>query len=404
MVRYIVYQLLKRRHFWRYATFSEVAELYVSRTMRIFAMRMAAAFVSVYLLKEGHPPAAVAAIFVAFYGYKVIASWPLASIVAKYGPKKATFVSNILLVAAFPLLSFSEAGGLWLLAGWLVLQASSICLYDLSYLVSFSKVKHSDHAGKEIGFMTILEKSANAVGPLAGGFLALWIGPETMMLVASGILLLAAVPLLRTPENLRINQTISFHGFPWRQVRRSLVAESGVGMDVFISGTAWSFVMVLIVFAGGGDEVYAKVGVLFSLGVIATVLASYVFGKLIDNRRGGELLSISVVANACLHLVRPFVTTPVGLGLVNVVNEVVASGYSMPFLRGIFDTADRSGNRLAYILMIEITVNVGAALAALLLALFLLIWPPLLALIIYFWVGAAATLIIGLHGFALYKK
>ncbi|MCB9820257.1 hypothetical protein H6796_03100 [Candidatus Nomurabacteria bacterium] len=125
-------------------------------------------------------------------------------------------------------------------------------------------------------------------------------------------------------------------------------------MDVFISGTAWSFVMVLIVFAGGGDEVYAKVGVLFSLGVIATVLASYVFGKVIDNRRGGELLSISVVANACLHLVRPFVTTPVGLGLVNVVNEVVASGYSMPFLRGIFDTADRSGNRLAYILMIEL--------------------------------------------------
>ena len=46
--------LLKRRHFWRYASFSEVAELYASRLLRIFALNMISLFIAVYLYNQGY--------------------------------------------------------------------------------------------------------------------------------------------------------------------------------------------------------------------------------------------------------------------------------------------------------------------------------------------------------------
>jgi len=47
MIRDFFRSLMVRRHFWRYATFSDVAEIYVSRMLRMAALYMAAAFVSI---------------------------------------------------------------------------------------------------------------------------------------------------------------------------------------------------------------------------------------------------------------------------------------------------------------------------------------------------------------------
>lgn len=404
MLQSIIHRLLQRRHFWRYATFGEVAELYASRTLRMFALRMITTFTSIFLFQQGYSLVFIAFFFAVFYFIKVPFAILAAKFAARFGPKHGVLMSNIISAFAMILLAFVPHFGVHALVVWCVFQAFSSCVYDLCYLIDFSKVKHPEHAGKEIGFMNIFDKIASGVSPVVGGVLALLYGPEAIMVLSAILFLLAAWPLFKTGEPTRINQKLEIRGFPWRTTWRSLVAEAGVGFDVVATGTAWTLFMVVIIFAGDGNEIYAKVGVLVSVTVIVALASSYGFGRIIDRRRGGELLRMSVIVNSLTHLARPFITTPVGVVLTNTINEGATTGYAMAFTRGMFDTADLSGRRIVYLLLMEITVNLGAAFAAALLGIFFMIIGGEQGLKAFFVASAIIVLVIGAPRFMLYRK
>lgn len=404
MLKSFIHSLLLRRHFWRYATFDEVAELYASRTMRLFALRMVTVFTSIYLLQEHYSLVFLALFWAAFYGYKTLFAWPAALIIARIGPKHSTLVSNILAGISMVFLPLLPEYHLWALGLWWIFQASSTCLYNLSYMVDFSKVKNVEHAGKEIAYMNILEKVASGVSPILGGFLAFVAGPEIVMIIAAVLFLLAAAPLFRTGEPVKTHQTLDSQGFPWRTTWRSFVAEVGVGIDVFATGTGWTLFMAVIVFAGDGDEIYAKVGLLSAVSLVAALAASYSFGKLIDRRKGGVLLKFSTIFNSFTHLMRAFISTPTSVVLANIMNEAGTTGYSMAFTRGLFDAADSSGKRLAYLYIIEIMVNFGASFAALILAAIFALYSGELGLRVFFVVTAGLTLLIMTPRFMLYRR
>ncbi|MDB5165321.1 MAG: hypothetical protein JWM00_211 [Candidatus Saccharibacteria bacterium] len=404
MFQTLIQRLLQRRHFWRYATFSEVAELYISRTMRLFALRMIAVFTSIYLVQHDYSLLFLALFWSVFFGYKVLFSWPSALIIARIGPKHCTLISNILAAVSMIFLPFVPQYGLWALGLWCIFQASSTCLYDLCYLVDFSKVKNMEHAGKEIAYMNIFEKVASGVSPVIGGLLAFVAGPEVVMILAATLFLVAAAPLFKSGEPTRTHQKLMFRGFPWRTTWRSLVAEAAVGYDGFVTGTAWTLFMVLVIFVGDGNEVYVKVGLLSSVTLVAALLASYTFGKLIDHRRGGELLRAGALLNSFTHVMRAFVSTPVNVVFANVINETATTGYSMAFTRGMFDTADISGKRIVYMSLIEAVANLGNALGALLLAVIIMFVPDEGGLRLFFIISAFVTLLIMTPRFMLYRK
>ena len=67
MVKSFLHKLLLRRHFWRYATFSEVAELYTSRVLRLAAVHIVGGFMSVYLYQLGYSVTFIALAWGCFY-------------------------------------------------------------------------------------------------------------------------------------------------------------------------------------------------------------------------------------------------------------------------------------------------------------------------------------------------
>lgn len=404
MIQQIIHRLLLRRHFWRYASFSEVAELYASRTLRLFALRIVTTFTSVYLFLEGYSLIFLAFFWAAFYLVKVAFSYPSARIIAHFGPKHATLYSNIISAVGMVFLPFTADYGLYALVPWLVLQALSGTLNDLSYLVDFSKVKNIEHAGKEIGYMNIFEKVASGLSPVIGGFLAFWFGPEIVMVLSAVLFLLSAVPLFKTGEPTRLHQKLEFRGFPWKTTWRSLIAETTVGVDVFTTGSTWTLFMAIVVFAGNGNEMFAKIGVLTSIALFAALGSSYAFGKLIDRRRGRELLIISAVANSLVHAFRAFVSTPAGVAATNVINESTTTGYSMAFTRGMFDTADNTGRRIVYLFFIETAVNLGAALGAIALGVLAMTLDAATSLRVSFFLTAVIVLLIATPRFQLYRK
>jgi hypothetical protein len=103
-------------------------------------------------------------------------------------------------------------------------------------------------------------------------------------------------------------------------------------------------------------------------------------------------------------LVRPFVGDWKGVIVNNTVNEVATTGYSMAFMRGMFDTADQSGYRFAYLFLIELVANAGAMFAAALLGTCVLIGNGFTGFQAFFAITALLTLVIGFPRFKLYQK
>jgi len=175
--------------------------------------------------------------------------------------------------------------------------------------------------------------------------------------------------------------------------RPTLLSESVVGFDFIASGVVWTLFVALFIFGQLGDSVYSALGALASLGVLVSMVASWTFGKIIDRRKGDVLLASGTYVNVLLHLFRPFVSTPAGVVGVNMVNETATSAYAMPFLRAVFDVADNSGSRITYMMFMQMTLNLGSALACALLALGAWLLGERSGLMLIFFVAAAYQLI-----------
>ncbi len=115
-------------------------------------------------------------------------------------------------------------------------------------------------------------------------------------------------------------------------------------------------------------------------------------------------MQYAVRLNSVIHVLRLFVTTPLGVVFANAFNEAATAGYTMPFMRGMFDLADRSGKRIEYLFIMEMAGNFGAMIGALVLAGLLLITTEVMAIQTFFVIAAAATLFIGFAKFPLYRK
>src|SRR6188508_1425316 len=123
MVRKFFYSLLSRRHFWRYATFDEVAELYVSRMLRTAAIYLVNAFISIYLYQIGFSLMTIAFLWAGYFMLKAVVSLPVARFVAWVGPKHAILISNIMYIPAMIFFAILPEAGNWVLIPSFLLQA-----------------------------------------------------------------------------------------------------------------------------------------------------------------------------------------------------------------------------------------------------------------------------------------
>lgn len=373
--------------------------------LRLAALYISGAFMSIYMYQVGYGIGHIALFWSAFYLFKVIASIPVASLVARIGPKHGILVSNILYIPAMILFALLPEFGGWLLLPILVLQGTSASMYAIAYTIDFSKVKSVEHAGKEIAYMNIIEKITTSVSPLIGGVLAFLVGPQIVMIFAAILFALAAVPLFNSGEQVQTGLKLQFRGFPWRLVRQHWMAQTALGFDVFASSTVWTlYTAVLIIGISSNNQVYIISGMLLSVVLIAAIASSYIYGRLIDKKGGWLLLRVSVVANALTHLVRPFITSPVAVAGVNGINEVATTGYTMPYTRAVFDNADLSGHRATYLGVVDMFANFGAFLAAGILGALSLIAGDTFAITNFFFIAGVVVLFVLTARFSLYKK
>lgn len=364
--------IFRRRHYWRSVSFDEISELYASRLMTIFAINMMNLFMAVYLYRLGYSLIFIALFYAAMNLLRALSSLLAAKYIAYAGPKHAVLVASIIRVFSMVALALVSPWGFPAIIAFGLFQQAAIGLYSIGYMVDFSKVRHLGHTGKELGTMQLIEKSARVASPIIGGLLATFFSPIAVILVSAVLFIASSIPLFRTVEPTRTRARVTFEGFPWRSTFSSFVAQFSTGYDFISSSMVWVMFITVIIFAGQGASVYSNLGWLLSIGVIASMVATWFFGKIVDRRQGDLLFSAGAIGNSAIHLFRAFTSTPVGIAGVNISNETMTTAYVLPLMRVLFDIADSSGHRILYMTISQIAEALGEMVACLLFA--LLIW------------------------------
>ncbi len=351
MLKKIIHRLLKHRHPWRDISFNELSELYIASLMRSASISMTGIFVPIYLYRLHYSITMVAVVFASYFTARVFLDTVTAFTVARIGPKHTMVIGQFLQIASSALF-LTLPWARWPL--WFVgcIWGSSASFYFIPFHVDFSKIKHKVHGGKELGFEQIMEKIGLAIGPLMGGLIATAVGERYIFLFSIVVLLAGLWPLFRTGEPVRVQQKLRYSDLTLDRVKGYILPYIGLNIENTLCLMLWPLFLAVVVLPG--SSVYAKVGLLASVSVVASIATAYMAGRRIDNHQGRPLLRISAVVNGLLHLCRPFVSIyPVAFGA-NVLNEVVTIGYRLPFTKGFYDaTDDLPGYRIVFISSME---------------------------------------------------
>lgn len=236
-----------------------------------------------------------------------------------------------------------------------ILWGVSNSLFFISFHVNFSKIKHKDHGGKELGVLNIMERIGAMLGPLVGGVVATIAGAQYIFLAASLFFVAALIPLFLSKEPTRTGQKLDYFNFNLNKIKYDLVSHAALGVENAAVVTIWPLFLAMFVIK---ENTYLGIGLLTSFTVIVAILIAKTIGKLADKRQGRRLLRAGAVTNSILCLVRPFVGTFGLAAAVNFLNEMLLTSIKIPYVKGLYDRADDfEGYRIVYIVSQEVFSN-----------------------------------------------
>lgn len=350
MLKQKLAKLLERRYFWRNVGFDELSELYISNMLRTFAVSLLLVFVPFYLYQHHYTISRICLVFGAFFLTRIFVDFAAAHSVARFGPKHSMIVSCMLQIisASLFLTVPNHAWPVWLLGS---VYGASASFFFIPFHTEFSKIKHTDHSGKELGYMQILDKTGAVLGPLVGGLAAHLFGPQAIFLLAVGFLFGSLWPLFRSAEPVRVHQHLDFRSLSVSTIKHDLIAYVGSGVENTLCINAWPFYVSLFALTGA---VYEQLGILTAFGILVSMWSTQLIGRLIDARNPRPILRAAVVINSLLYVFRPFVHSLAPAYAVNLTNELATTGYKMPMLKGVYAAADDlPGFRIVYITSLE---------------------------------------------------
>lgn len=391
MIKNVVHNLLARRHHWRTVSFSELSELYTSMMLRSMGMSLIGIFVPIYLYKLGYPIGDICLYLALQYFGRIFYEIPVGYLIARIGPKHTMLISYIFQITSLVLLlTLPEYHWpLWLIALCWALASST---FFLAFHVDFSKVMHGEHGGKELGFLSIMERSGGVLGPVVGGIVATVFGPQYTILAAITMFLAAILPLLMSPEPTKLHQKLHFASFPFKKYTRDYASYIAYGAETVLAMSIWPLYLAIFLFT---DNTYAQVGAVTSAGVLASIVAAYAIGKTVDARQGATMLNWSIVGVSLLHLVRPTIVGAGGVVLVNTIDGILATAFRIPYMKGYYGQADNAaGYRIVYIVVTEMINDIGKALPWALLWLLSMVLDIRSTLYVGFVMAAIAALLV----------
>jgi len=316
-----------RRHIDLQRGFDGVQAFYLNALMRSMMFALIGIFTPIFVYRTMLPIlgdsryaiGAVAAYYLLMRAVTAIIVMPISKVIEKFGFRRSVIVSCGFL--AIYLVALVMASNNW---GWLVVAAIAIGINIPLYWVSRSSVLSQDSSriklGRQLGTLSVIEKLAAVMGPLAGGFIIEIWGFKALYIFALIVMGVSIWPLISMPHHTHKNG-VSWRGYhDWLHNRRfshQAIGTVGKCMNDYSASIIWPLVAMLI---GLKMEI---LGGVFSLVAVVGVLIRWGSGVVFDflHRKGGKedetMFAIASIGQAVSWIARIFVQTLGGVLLVD---------------------------------------------------------------------------------------
>jgi len=353
----------------------ELWELNISLAIRSLGAGLVDIFIPIFLYQNGLSLTDI------FFFYALVAlggillSPLIAILVAKIGPKHS-LVLNIPFQIGFYFMVSKYVGQTWYMLVLAIVLAISYSLFRQGMHIQIAQHSPSQKQGQELGTIRAMQISAKSLSPLLGGLLVVFYGANISLIAAAVILVISAVPLLLTKDKGQIFE------FKWGKIfhkrkPREFVSLFASGLEYESNLIIWP--IILVVFLGGS---YATTGLITSVGLLASIAASFFIGKYSDSHRNW-LIFIGTVGSFLAWLGRAVVGLGWQIFAVDSLYNFSDTVKSIPYDSKIYDKF-RQEDMMSYLVYHQLAVNFGR------LALFgLLFYVPNIFYSV--WLGAGST-------------
>ena len=340
------------------------------------------AFFLAFLLEAGvSPPAALAVLALILAGRFAIR--PLLLIPARrFGLKPLAIAGTVLCGAQYPLLA--QVHGV----GWPLLVLNAVAsvgdtVYWTSYHAYFAALGDPEHRGHQIGAREAIAAVVGIVAPLATGWALVRLGPQIAFDATATVLLLAALPLLGTP-NVRVAPAAP------GVLRGALPGVLMFAADGWIAA-GYVFVWQIALFLSLGESFTAYGGAM-ALAALVGAASGLLLGRLIDLGHGARAVWLACGSLAMVIALRAAAFgDPLLAVAANALGAVVPALYIPTLMTAVYNLAKGSACVLRFHIATEGGWDAGGASACLLAAALLWAGAPLSLAILLALVGTAAS-------------
>lgn len=359
----------------------ELNELYLSISIRAFALSLIGIFVPIYLYQMGYTLVSIFTFYLFWSLFHVILTIPATKVSARIGLKHSMLVSIPFLIVFFMLLYTLETSR-WPLQLLSFFISVNTVLFWMSYHTDFARFSDKKNRGREIAFSKVVAIVFGALGPVVGAFVLTFMSFKILFIVVCILLGLSIVPLFFT-EDVHEPSEVSLKDFFKGQKRENVLAFVSNGIESRLGMAIWPLFIFLFIFNGK----YLSLGLVSSFAMAVSLFSNFFIARM-ANARPRTTLKFGSALNAVVWAAKSFVVTPVQVFFVDALYGVSQTAIHIPFDTLTYDKARKNRHIIRLIAQREIYYHLGAILLFIVLILFTVSLTE-----IFRYVGSGASLL-----------
>jgi MFS family permease len=309
-------------------------------------------FVLVYLLDAGVSAPLVLCVMAAMTLARLVLRPAVLPLARRIGVRNTLIAGTVLEAGIFLVLPQVTGPGPALL-GVIAIGAISSVLYWTSYHAFFASVGDEGNRGGQIGVREALVALVGIVAPAIGGWALATLGPMIAFCAVAAVQMLAAAPLLRTPNP----QVPDAAPGVWRSARLGIALFAADGW--YESAAAWVWQIALFMALG---QTFTAYGAAMAIAAVASAIGGLTLGRMIDLGHGriGAAVAYAIVG-VCLLLRALGYDSPLWATVGAAAGGLAAALQAPAMMTRVYNMAKASPCPLRYHMATEAGWDVGAA-------------------------------------------
>lgn len=364
-------------------------ELYVTHSLRSFAMSTISVFMPIFLLKKEFSFLAVILYFAFNTFFGTIFMYAGLKLASKKGVKHVITVSMPILIAFFLLLynfdylllHFNRYLVLFFVSGIIAFSGG---LYFAGFHVDFAKCSSKEKVDSQVGIVNALSMVFSIIGPFFGALVISIFSFEVLFIIIILVLFVAIIPLFFSEE---VSEPFEFKlkkSFSRKSIKKNYVFFAE-GMRDYAARIFWPFLLFFLAIN------LKSIGGIFTLSNALLALFTFYVGKKMNDGNRHRIMNFGAWIHSLSLVVRTLLKTASTIAITQGFGAISFSMINIPFHSVLYSNSKKKG--IAYtIFSREIFLHTGRLVMTLLaIALFFILKDPKTVLIISIIIGAIFT-------------